>query len=101
MNAIKIAMDMSRADTTNTMIIRVNMIVDGKCFSCGAVWGLSKPAKVHTDGICQACRPVFAPDIQDIIDDEQMKHREAPSDEEIDAMHASVGSDSENYRDAH
>ena len=62
-----------------------NLIVDGKCFSCGAVWGLSKPSE----------------EMSEAIDDEQMKHREYPSDDEINEMYALAGSDSQNYRDAH
>lgn len=62
-----------------------NLIVDGKCFSCGAVWGLSKPSE----------------EMSEALDDEQMRHHESPSDAEIDEMYALAGSDSENYRDAH
>ena len=58
-----------------------NMLVDGKCFSCGAVWGLSA-------------------EMTEAIDEEQMRHREAPSDAEINEMYALVGSDSTNYREA-
>lgn len=35
------------------------------------------------------------------LEDEQLKHREAPTDEEINEMYALAGSDSQNYRDAH
>jgi len=61
-----------------------NMLVDGKCFSCGAVWGL-KPTE----------------EMSEALDDEQMKHREAPSDAEINEMYALVGSESNEYRTAH
>lgn len=35
------------------------------------------------------------------IDEEVMKHREAPTDQEIDEMYALAGSDSEEYHIAH
>jgi hypothetical protein len=60
----------------------LNLILDGKCFSCGAVWGLSE-------------------EMAEAIDDEQLRHREAPTDQEIDAMYALAGSDSSEYRTAH
>jgi len=68
-----------------------NMIVDGKCFSCVAVWGL---APHHEYG-----KPIE--DVMEVLDDEQMKHREFPSDAEIDEMYALAGSDSNEYRTAH
>jgi len=61
-----------------------NLIVDGKCFSCGVAWGL-KPTE----------------EMMEALDDEQMKHREAPSDAELEDMFALAGSDSENCRTAH
>ena len=61
-----------------------NMLVEGKCFSCGKVWGLSA-----------------AEEMMEKIDDEQLKHREFPSDSEIEEMYALVGSDSNEYRIAH
>lgn len=58
-----------------------NMLVDGKCLTCKKEWATE--------------------DVMEKIDDEQLRHREAPSDEELDQMYALVGSDSQNYRDAH
>jgi len=57
-----------------------NMLVDGKCLTCKKTWDTE--------------------DVMEKIDDEQMKHREFPSDAEIDEMAALAGSDSQNYRDA-
>ena len=37
----------------------------------------------------------------EFLADDQMKHAEAPSDEELDEMFATVGSDSEEYHIAH
>jgi hypothetical protein len=51
-----------------------NMIIDGKCFSCQA-------------------------EFAEFLDDDEMKHKEPPSDEEIDGMYAL--SESENYHLAH
>jgi hypothetical protein len=50
-----------------------NMLADGTCFSCGAVWGLS----------------------------DERGHLPAPTDREINQMYALAESDSKNYITAH
>jgi hypothetical protein len=58
--------------------------------SCGAYWlgGFWRMP------LCNDCRA-------EQLMDEQMRHREAPTDEEIDSMYALAGSDSNEYRTAH
>jgi hypothetical protein len=60
------------------------------CESCGAFW----LGAFWGYALCNDCRA-------EQLADEQMRHREAPSDEELDQMYALVGSESNEYRTAH
>jgi hypothetical protein len=40
-------------------------------------------------------------EMMEMLADDQLKHAEAPSEEELDQMYALVGSGSEEYRNAH
>jgi len=59
---------------------------------------------IIVDGTCERCSKGLAPapeETMEALEDEQMRHREAPTDEEIDEMYALAGSDSTEYRHAH
>ena len=61
------------------------------CDMCGALW----LGHFYNQPLCNDCRIAA-------LEDEQMKHQEAPNDETIDAMYDSmVGSGSKEYRTAH
>jgi hypothetical protein len=61
---------------------------------------------MHTPiGQCTSdCRRIGCPDAEELMDvlaDDQMKHAKVPSDETLDEMFATVGSESQEYRTAH
>ena len=60
------------------------------CEGCGAYW----LGAFWGHSLCNECRA-------EQLMDEQMRHREAPADTEIDEMYALVGSDSEEYGNSH